>query len=336
MAEQPPAETVVVTREVTEEVAAPSEKSTPTEEITTDEETTTDEEPASTEEDVPDEAVENTPERTDELLQVGETAADQGVQVTLLEAYRTYGDEYDREYLDEGEIYVVLDITYLNEGEATYYISTADWTGYNQDGYAAESSYLSALGNSVSFDGDLRPGVRRSGPVVFIASESEDLTAEFELYGVGYAVWNLGTVGALPEQSGASSSPLQEDPGASDPTGAEGADIQQFVSDYYAAVAQQDWAATYSLLDSETRAEFTEEQWYAAQEAREDAQGLPTINYVTVDEYSGDGESYEASVTRTYEDGTSDNLGIVLYVEAGELKRHLTEEELAILRHFQG
>jgi hypothetical protein len=126
-----------------------------------------------------------------------------------------------------------------------------------------------------------------------------------------------------------------ERPEVEDPTDSEEANsIQRFVSDYYAAVARQDWSATYALLDAETQGEFTEGEWYELQEAREAGQGLPTIDYVEVDDYQAYEGSYEATVTRTYADGTQDTLDIVLYEEGDGLARHLTGEELEILRGF--
>jgi len=110
---------------------------------------------------------------------------------------------------------------------------------------------------------------------------------------------------------------------------------QQFISDYYDAVGRQDWSATYSMLDSDTQAQFSEEEWTRKQQAREDASGAPPVESATITETSAEGEGFIATVTLTYEDGTEASLpGVAVYFEDGEFKRHLTDEDLTFLRDF--
>ena len=146
----------------------------------------------------------------DEALQVGETADVDGVQVTVNEVYRTYGDEFDRQQLQTGEVYVVMDTTLFNEGDTTPYVSTVNWTLYNQDGYRLEGSYISALQDTPEYSGDLRPGRQFSGPVAVVASESDTIIAEYlpmeaMLDSNNYATWEIGPVSELPERAAAES-----------------------------------------------------------------------------------------------------------------------------------
>ncbi len=141
----------------------------------------------------------------DEALQVGETADVDGVQVTVNEVYRTYGDEFDRQRLQPGEVFVVMDTTLLNEGDATPYVSTVNWTLYDQEGYRLEPQYLAALDDTPEYYGDLRPGRQFSGPVAVVASESDTVIAEYSplesMAGSNnYASWDIGPVSALPER----------------------------------------------------------------------------------------------------------------------------------------
>lgn len=144
-------------------------------------------------------------EPPDEALQVGETADLGGVLVTVNSVYRTYGEEFDRQSLQSGEVYVVMDTTLLNESDGTPYITTVNWTLFNQGGQRLEASYVSALQDTPEYSGDLRPGRQFRGPVAVVASESDSIIAEYQPMeampgGNNYATWEIGPVSALPEQ----------------------------------------------------------------------------------------------------------------------------------------
>lgn len=110
---------------------------------------------------------------------------------------------------------------------------------------------------------------------------------------------------------------------------------QQFISEYYAAVGREDWAATYSMLDATSRFEFTEEEWVRKQQARENASDAAPVESATIAEISGEGAGFTATVNLAYEDGTEATLpGVAVYFEDGEFKRHLTDEDLAFLEDF--
>jgi predicted nucleic acid-binding protein len=158
----------------------------------------------------PEDAASSAAGQSDAALQIGETADVDGVQVTVNEVYRTYGDEFDRQRLQPGEVFVVMDTTLLNEGETTPYVSTVNWTLYDQDGYRLEPQYLSALDDTPEYYGDLRPGRQFSGPVAVVASESDTIIAEYlpleAMPGSNnYATWDIGPVSELPDQGSAAS-----------------------------------------------------------------------------------------------------------------------------------
>jgi hypothetical protein len=158
----------------------------------------------------PEDAASSAAGQSDAALQIGETADVDGVQVTVNEVYRTYGDEFDRQRLQPGEVFVVMDTTLLNEGETTPYVSTVNWTLYDQDGYRLEPQYLSALDDTPEYYGNLRPGRQFSGPVAVVASESDTIIAEYlpleAMPGSNnYATWDIGPVSELPDQGSAAS-----------------------------------------------------------------------------------------------------------------------------------
>lgn len=107
---------------------------------------------------------------------------------------------------------------------------------------------------------------------------------------------------------------------------------QQFVSAYYTAVAFKDWSRTYSMLDSASQAEFTEKEWIAAQESRVAVTNPPTLEKATIQDTSGEGAGFLATVLLDYADGTEETVHIEASFEDGKYKRHLTEEEISYLR----
>ncbi|ABG05212.1 serine/threonine protein kinase [Rubrobacter xylanophilus DSM 9941] len=149
-----------------------------------------------------------------------------------------------------------------------------------------------------------------------------------------------GSTPPAPDDAGSELSPAGKDPPASDepedPTPAETSAEQEFVSDYYEAVAREDWQATYSMLDRTSRAKFSEQEWVAAQEARVAATAPPPVQYAVIKNLRGDAAGATITVVLGYADGTEEILDIQVSVENGEIKRHLTEEEISYLRSFMG
>lgn len=107
---------------------------------------------------------------------------------------------------------------------------------------------------------------------------------------------------------------------------------QQFISDYYEAVDNEDWTKTYSMLSEESQAEFTEEEWVQAQQTREASSPLPPIESATLSNIGGEGAGFTADVVLTHDDGTETTVeDVVVFFQDGEHKRYLTEEEIEYL-----
>ncbi|MGH3085839.1 MAG: protein kinase domain-containing protein [Rubrobacteraceae bacterium] len=111
---------------------------------------------------------------------------------------------------------------------------------------------------------------------------------------------------------------------------------QEFVTEYYEAVAVEDWATTYSLLDFDSRLAFTEDEWIAAQEARVAATDPPALDSAEIEDISGEGADFDASVLLYYFDGTQETVYIEAAFEDGEYKRHMTDDDISYLRDIAG
>lgn len=278
-------------------------------------------------------------------LSIGGTADVRGLEMTLQEAFTTPGTGFDRSFYKADEFLVLrFAVENTTARPRDFGGSGVDMLVFSSEGYELEYASLDAYIESgvaredTELTGPFRPGSRVVGTLAYIPQPGDVLTAEYTPLFRSVASWELGPVDELPEQSfpgeGSTATAEQYSGESGDDVSVGQASIEQFVSDYYAAVSDEDWATTYSYLDSATQSEFTSEEWFEVQEAREASQDLPPISYTTVNEYNEEGTSYVVNITRNYEDGTSDNLDNVLYLEDGVLKRHLTEEELSILRSF--
>ena len=103
--------------------------------------------------------------------------------------------------------------------------------------------------------------------------------------------------------------------------------LRQAVEDYYEAVDREDWDYTYDNLDSLTRRLFTKEeweeknQWFADNEQRK----LSSVS-VKVGSISNGGLA-EATVDRTFDDGSSLSRKTYFFQEDGSWKHRFTQEE---------
>jgi outer membrane biosynthesis protein TonB len=104
---------------------------------------------------------------------------------------------------------------------------------------------------------------------------------------------------------------------------------QRFISTYYAAVAREDWAATYSMLDPSSQSKVTREEWIREQQAREDASDEPPIQSARITQMSKQPGHFTLTVEITHDDGTKTTVpGVKIQSVGGEFRRHLTREEL--------
>lgn len=107
--------------------------------------------------------------------------------------------------------------------------------------------------------------------------------------------------------------------------------VEAFVYEYYAAVAAEDWSATYSMLDYGGQAAFTEAEWIERQEIRQAVSGAPSS---VVDVSVSAPEAYPpvAAVTVTFADGEVVEITVVNpHSDDANFDRVLTPEEIAYL-----
>jgi hypothetical protein len=142
--------------------------------------------------------------------------------------------------------------------------------------------------------------------------------------------------GAQPEPSAPEQPEDQSDSpgqsGPSDPSDPASSPEGQFISTYYAAAAREDWVGTYELLASGSQDEFTQEEWVSKQQAFM-ANGAPRVQSAEVTAVTSQGSESVVTVEVTYEDGSQRVLTAVeLVSEDGELRRRLTDQEIANVR----
>lgn len=120
------------------------------------------------------------------------------------------------------------------------------------------------------------------------------------------------------------------------PEGFSGVSEQGFIDEYYEAVGAEDWVATYYLLDYESRLEFTEDEWVAAQQARHEEAGSVAVESAEISESRSAGEGFVAEISLSYADGSEGTVeNVEVYFEDGEYKRHLSESDLDFLREIE-
>jgi hypothetical protein len=105
------------------------------------------------------------------------------------------------------------------------------------------------------------------------------------------------------------------------------AQVKQAVRDYYEAVDREDWAYTYDHLDSETRATFTEEEWYLKNQCFADTEGLDLSSIDVLVNNSPTDPVVSVTVYRTFKDGTSIGRDTFFVWEDGEWKHRFGQEE---------
>ncbi len=99
------------------------------------------------------------------------------------------------------------------------------------------------------------------------------------------------------------------------------------VEDYYRAVDREDWSYTYARLDSETKALFTEEEWYLKNQWFADNEGLVLSTMDVVVNDSASDRAVGVTVYRTFENGVSINRDTFFVYEGGVWKHRFTPEE---------
>lgn len=199
------------------------------------------------------------------------------------------------------------------------------------------------------------PAGRRSRPLILVAVLGTLLVLSLvgagamALTGLGPGAGLLGGAESKPPPSGTSDAPgtgsEKQEPTTTSSAPAEPswmsdgeiAALEGFGRDYDGAVRRGDWEETYSMLDEDSRQEFTEEEWSEKQQILMGSTGIPPpLESVGVEqeEQVADGP---VTVRTTYEDGS--DAAMTAYIpqvvedpgDSGEPKRLLTGEEVSEL-----
>lgn len=175
----------------------------------------------------------------------------------------------------------------------------------------------------------VQPGVTAQGAAIFeVSPDAEDFT----LLIMDLISPQANKSAKVPLQaSGQPSSSSSEGVSEEEPAPAVASSVDSLVSSYYEAVSREDWSATYSMLDSESQAAFTEDEWVQKQIARNAAASPPPLTTAVVNSVSEQGSDQFVNVTLNYDDGSQETLDIAIRSEGGEYKRHLTADEIAFL-----
>lgn len=290
--------------------------------------TTQDETPPET----PEEATQSepAPAGNPEGLVVGDSAEVGGVRATLNGVRTLPVTDFDQPISSADNLFVAADMTFENTSDEPVSVSSLlEIVLKDESGYSASQTIHSEQ-RQLS-EGNIAPGQRSSGEIVYeVPPATGDVQLDYTPFaGLETFTWSIGDLGDIP---GATSGSEQESTPQEQPTATTEASVDSFVSSYYAAVGQEDWQATYSLLDSESQASFTEEEWIERQVARNAGAAPAPLVSAIVNSVSEQATDQSVNITLYYEDGTQETLDIVVSSEGSVYKRHLTDDEIALLQ----
>lgn len=233
--------------------------------------------------------------------------------------------------------FVIIEFDYTHRGnepvdlgEPPFELMDSDGNRYSLD-FEATNSYGIDNDRSLIYE-TVQPGVAAPGTAVFeVSPDAEDFTLlVFDLVSP-QSNQPVEVPLSVDDQASISSS---ASPSGETSTSDAGLSTDLFVSTYFDAVSREDWATTYSLLDSETQGFFSEGVWLQKQIARNAAASPSPIVSTTATVVSNQGLDQTVDVTLSYEDGSQESVQIVLRTEDEQLRRHLTSEEIAFLQEL--
>lgn len=215
-------------------------------------------------------------------------------------------------------------------GEPPFQLSDKDGNTYSLN-FEATSSYEIDNDRSLIFE-TVQPGVTTPGAAIFeVSPDAEDFT----LLIVDLVSPQANKSADVPLRDGVlPSSSSSEGASEKEPASAVASSVDSLVSSYYEAVSREDWPATYSMLDSESQAAFTEDEWVQKQIARNTAASPSPLMTAVVNSVSEQGADQFVNVTLNYDDGSQETLDIAVRSEGVEYKRHLTADETAFLENL--
>ena len=282
--------------------------------------------PGAAEETEEDEASTPDASAAEERLGVGDSVEAEGVRATLNGVRVLPTTEFDVPIESPDNLFVAADLTFENVSERPVAVSSLlEFVLKNEEGYSASQSIHSQQRQLA--EGEISPSQKTSGEIVYeVPPGSQGLQLDYQPFLRGDAhTWYIGDADSLPGATG--SAPPVEAP--EDPATSEAA-VVEAAEDYYQAVDQENWAYTYENLDSQTRALFSEEEWYLKNQYFADTEGLELSTMDVVVNGSPTDVPVSVSVYRTFKDGTSISRDTYFVREDDTWKHRFTQEEIDI------
>ena len=265
----------------------------------------------------------------DEGLGVGGPVEAEGVRATLNGVRVLPTTDFDTPIESPDNLFVAADLTFQNVSDRPVAVSSLlEFVLKNEEGYSASQSIHSQQRQLA--EGEISPDQKTSGEIVYeVPPGSQGLQLDYQpfLRG-GVHTWYIGDADSLPGAGEAGPAPASDVP-EEDLATSEAA-VVEAAEDYYQAVDQENWAYTYSNLDSQTRALFSEEEWYLKNQFFADTEGLELSAMDVTLNGSPTEVPLSVMVYRTFKDGTSIERETYFVREGGSWKHRFTQEEIEI------
>jgi hypothetical protein len=274
----------------------------------------------------------------DERLGVGDSVEAGGVRATLNDVRVLPATDFDRPVESPDNLFLATDLTFENVSDEPLAISSLlEFALKNEEGYSATQTTHTQQRRLA--EGEITPRQKMSGEIVYeVPPDSQGLQLDYRPFLRGDThSWYIGDAEALPQaeapqtEAAQTGSPSASASAASAQVSAGSeTEVIEAAEDYYLAVDQENWAYTYDNLGSQTRALFTEEEWYAKNQWFADNEGLELATINVVVDGSPSDPVVSVTVYRTFKDGTSITRGTFFVSEGGVWKHRFTEEEIEI------
>ena len=277
---------------------------------------------------------------TEQELGVGDSVEVEGVEATLNELRVLPTTDLDRPVQNPDNRFLAADLTFENVSDGPVSVSSLlEFVLKNEEGYSASQTIHTQQRELA--EGEIAPGQKASGEIVYeVPPESRGLQLDYTPFARGGTYsWAIGdlqgiTVAPQPERA----SPPTPEPKTPNPEPTISAppapktEVAEAAEAYYGAVDREDWAYTYANLDSQTRALYAEDEWYAKNQFFADTEGLELATMDVIVEGSTSDPEVGVTVYRAFEDGTSIERYTLFVREDGAWKHRFTAEENAIFQ----
>jgi hypothetical protein len=269
------------------------------------------------------EATQSAPQQDEgpETLGVGDSVEVKGIRATLNGVRTLPTTDLDQPIESPDNRFVATDLTFENTSDKTIAVSSLlEFVLKDEDGYSASQTIHTEQRQLA--EGDIAPGEKSSGEIVYeVPPEAEGLQLDYNPFLAGETyTWYIGDASRIPE----SAEVLSAEEGQTE------TDLIEAVEDYYQAVDREDWAYTYQNLDSQTRAMFTEEEWYLKNQWFADTNGLELATMDVAVNGSASDPVVSVTVYMTFKDGTSLDRDTFFVYEDGVWKHRFGQEEIAL------